>query len=100
MLYGWLSKRWFLSSAVFPHLQGGLLYTEDKNSTFQFQLFLVRTTLETGNSKRHPNIKSEQLLYILVFKLAKSKSRCIYQQSISHAASTPNQTPIPLSFCL
>ena len=32
----------------------GPLHTEDVNSTFQFQLFLVHTTLETGNSERHP----------------------------------------------
>ena len=44
-IYGWLTK-----------CTMGPLHTEDVNSTFQFQLFLVHTTLETGNSERQPYI--------------------------------------------
>ena len=35
----------------------GPLHTEDVDSAFQFQLLLVHTTLETGNSERHPHEK-------------------------------------------
>ena len=44
----------------------GQLHNQNVKSTFQFQLFLVHTTLETGNSERHPYIYIYIFIYIYI----------------------------------